>query len=283
MYRLLIADKDENTCEIIKYLLDWSEYNISSVLTAASYTDAVNKAVDFRPHIALLGFGCRGGIYYSCELVSQLRAAGLQTIFCVMDEQQDFAYACNCLRAGARDYLLKPLDVRELRSFLERTVVQDLHGTLPRTSASSIGSDPVLHMEYARLSQITNKILLVVKSNYRSSLSLTGIAEELNMSSKYIGRVFLRDTGIKFSDYLTAYRMLQARRLIEGTQEKIAVVARQVGYSQLNNFYVHFKKYYHTSPSSLRNFDSDRAVLPLPMEGDHEDARLIAEEHEQLA
>ena len=60
---------------------------------------------------------------------------------------------------------------------------------------------------------------------------MTNIAEIFNMSSKYIGRIFLKDTGIKFSEYLTAYRMIQARRLIENTQEKISVIANMVGYS----------------------------------------------------
>ncbi len=89
-----------------------------------------------------------------------------------------------------------------------------------------------------------------------------------NMSSKYIGRIFLKDTGIKFSEYLTAYRMIQARRLIENTQEKISVIANMVGYSQLNNFYVHFKNYYNISPSTLRNFSASvptaAAQLPEP-------------------
>ena len=42
--------------------------------------------------------------------------------------------------------------------------------------------------------------------------------------------------------------MIQARKLIENTQEKISVIANMVGYSQLNNFYVHFKNYYNISP-----------------------------------
>ena len=50
--------------------------------------------------------------------------------------------------------------------------------------------------------------------------------------------------------------MIQARRLIENSQEKISVVASMVGYSQLNNFYVHFKNYYHISPGSLRDYES---------------------------
>ena len=74
------------------------------------------------------------------------------------------------------------------------------------------------------------------------------------MNSKYIGRVFLKDTGMKFTEYLMAYRMLEARRLIKNTQENIAVIASMVGYSHSNNFYVHFKSYFGCSPGTLRDF-----------------------------
>ena len=114
----------------------------------------------------------------------------------------------------------------------------------------------MLKVPYAELSKITNKIIMVVKSSYRHPQTLTAIAESMHMSGKYIGRIFLRDTGIKFSEYLMAYRMLEARKLIVNTQEKISVIAGMVGYVQLNNFYIHFRNYFGVSPSALRNFET---------------------------
>lgn len=250
----MIADPSPKVGETIQYLLDWPQYNVSGILTADSYELAVSRAIDFQPHIALVDLELGGG--RGDELVGHLRGMGLETVFCVMGVREDFQWVRRAVRAGARDYLLKPINAKELRAFLERTVLQDLRGELPERTGAQVGVDPVLQVEYGKLSRITNKMILIVKSNYRKGLSLTGIAEMLNMSSKYIGRMFLQDTGIKFSAYLTAYRMIQARRLIENSQEKISVVASMVGYSQLNNFYVHFKNYYHISPGSLRDYES---------------------------
>lgn len=275
MYRLLIVDDEKDICENIKYLLDWSLYNITSILTATSYAEAVSKAVDFQPHIALLDINL--GDHWGYELAEHLRSMGMQTIFCMISGYDDFNYVHKSMQATARDYLLKPIHVAELRAFIERTIVRDLHGVIPEHAASQPELDPVLQVEYSKFSKITNKIILIVKSNYRSSQSLTNIAEIFNMSSKYIGRIFLKDTGIKFSEYLTAYRMIQARRLIENTQEKISVIANMVGYSQLNNFYVRFKNYYNISPSTLRNFSASVPVAgaaltsPSPQEAPFEE------------
>lgn len=277
-YRLMIVDPDQSVCETISDLLDWSRYGVSGILTAGSYEEAVSRAVDFQPHIALveLELGERRGY----ELVRYLRETGLETVFCTMGVREDFQWVQRSMRAGARDYLLKPINTKELRSFMERTILRELKGTLPERTASQTGVDPVLHTEYGKLSRITNKIILIVKSNYRRGLSLTSIAETLNMSSKYIGRVFLQDTGMKFSAYLTAYRMIQAKRLIENSQEKISVVASMVGYSQLNNFYVHFKSYFNVSPGALREYS---AAYPEDASGKSgtEDAGIPAEAAEQ--
>lgn len=275
----MIVDPDRGICENIPYLLDWSQYGVSGILTANSYEEAVSRAVDFQPHIALveLELGDRQGY----ELVRHLRETGLETVFCTMGDKEDFQWVQQSMRAGARDYLLKPLDTSELRSFLERAVVRELGGSLPERPAVQTGLDPVLHTEYGKLSRITNKIILIVKSNYRRGLSLTGIAEMLNMSSKYIGRVFLQDTGMKFSAYLTAYRMIQARRLIENSQEKISVVASMVGYSQLNNFYVHFKNYFRISPGALRDYGGNH-LDELTGGLEIEDAGALSEEAEGL-
>lgn len=280
MYRLMIVDRDEDVCESIRYLLDWRQYNISGILTACSYGEAVNGIIDVQPHIALVNVEL--GEHWGYELVEHIQGIGGRTVFCMMNSREDFQSIRKSMRAGAKDYLLTPINPKELRDFLERTIVRDLQGVLPQRMVTQPEVDPVLQKEYSQLSRITAKIILIVKSNYRRSQSLTTIAETLNMSSKYIGRIFLRDTGMKFSEYLTAYRMIQARRLIENTQEKIAVVASMVGYSQLNNFYVHFKKYYHISPNALRYIGEAASEPPLPAGPDIADAEALAEETSKL-
>lgn len=253
MYRLLIVDQNANICQNIKGLLDWSHYGFSCVMTAHSYPDAVSKAIDLQPHVAIVDI--KLGDQWGYDLAAQLRAMGMKTVFCMISDLEDPYYIRKSMQACAQDYLLKPVNAKELRSFVERILVNELHGALPERSASKVELDPVLQMEYSKFSRITNKIILFVRSNYNHSPSLTAIAESFNMSSKYIGRIFLKDTGMKFSEYLMAYRMLEAKRLIVNTREKISVIAGMVGYSQLNNFYTQFRHYFGVSPSSLRQYE----------------------------
>ena len=253
MYRLLIID-DPQSCEAVKNLLDWSAYGFSVVMTADSYVEGVNLALDLHPHVTLLGTGL--GKFRGHEMADNLRSMGLRSVYAIMSDERDPEQIIQAMRAGVRDYLHKPVEEQELRDFAERVVVHELGGSLPRGDQVRYDVDPVLKVPYTDLSKITTKIIMIVKSSYRQPQTLTAIAESMHMSGKYIGRIFLRDTGIKFSEYLMAYRMLEARKLIAGTQEKISVIAGMVGYVQLNNFYIHFRNYFGVSPSALRNFEN---------------------------
>ena len=253
MYRLLIIDGPDS-CENVKGLIDWSGYGFHVVMTANSHMEGISLALDLHPHLILFGVGTE--VYRGYEMADHLRAIGLRSAFAMMAEELDPEQILQAMRAGARDYLTKPLDPEAMRCLVERLILNELGGQLPQSDSVRMDVDPVLQVPYSGLSRTTNKIIMIVKSGYRQPQTLTGIAESMHMSGKYIGRIFLKDTGIKFSEYLMAYRMLEARRLIINTQEKISVIAGMVGYAQLNNFYIHFRSYFGVSPSALRNFET---------------------------
>ena len=244
MYRLMIVDDPEG-CEAVRSLIDWQSCGFQVAGAASSCAEGVRLALELRPHLMLLNERL------GCAVAEQLRAVGMRPVFAVMSGERDPERILRAMRAGARDFLSSPPEEGELRAFLERVIVDDLGGSLPPGE----DVDPVLNRPCSQLSRITNRILLEVRSDCRRSLTLTSIAEGMHMSSKYIGRIFLKDTGMKFSEYLMAYRMTEARKRIVSTREKISVIAGTVGYAQLNNFYIHFRRYFGISPGAMRNLD----------------------------
>lgn len=253
MYRLLIVE-EEPYCRELESLMNWKAFGFEKVAFATDYADALDKALLLQPHVALIGMTL--GERMGWELISQLRGLGLDTLCCLMAGHTDTHDVRRAMRSGCRDILRRPPDSLALKEFLDWVMVSELHANPIRGIKTETDRDPVLGLEYSSLSKITSRIILSVRNEFRNSLSLTVIAKHYNMSSKYIGRIFTKDTGMRFSEYLLAYRMLEAKRLILNTGEKISVIAGMVGYPQLNNFYTHFRQYFGTSPSSLRNTQS---------------------------
>lgn len=207
-------------------------------------------AFAFRPHIILTDV--KIGKDWGFELIEALSRANLDTHYIMMSGYDDFDLVRKSLLAGARDYLLKPIDKEKLRAIVERIITVDLHGTLPSTEKSE-EIDPVLGVPLSSLSKLTNKVLLIVKSAYNENISLRYVADLFQMNSVYIGQAFLKETHMKFSEYLLAYRMHIAYDLIRTTDEKISYIARRVGYQHLNYFYSLFRNYYNMSPRDLRS------------------------------
>lgn len=249
MYKLLVVDDEPYIIEGIKRMLDWQRYGFGRIEGALDYSEAVNKAVELRPDVALVDICIGESKGY--ELIEKLDVLGLPTCYIMMSGYDEFEYARRCISAGAKDYLLKPLSRETLAQAVERVLQRDLHAELPAQQDEE-SRDPVLGLPYDSFSNLTNKVLLIVQGEYMRNLSLKLVAEKFKMNATYLGQIFLKETKIKFSEYLMAYRMRQARRLIETGDEKVSVIARQVGYGNLNYFYTHFKAYYGVSPSDLR-------------------------------
>lgn len=123
----------------------------------------------------------------------------------------------------------------------------------PNAGRVCVEYDPILKKNCAMLSLNSRKLLALIRARYaQSGITLARLAGELHRNGKYLGRLFLRETGMTFCQYLRACRMEEAARLLLDSDERIAVIAGMVGYTQLNRFYAHFRRYHGESPVAMR-------------------------------
>lgn len=250
MYKLLIVDDEPQILEGMKRTLDWESYGFGQIETSETYEDAISKAVEFYPDLAI--FDVCIGKDRGYDAIHKLNELGLPSKYIIMSGYSEFKYAQEAIRCGVKDYLLKPVERTKLQSVVEKIIVEDLHGTLEGMHCDDMNKDPVLGVDYDSLSKLTKRILLMVKAEYAQNMTLKSVAERFRMNGTYLGQLFLKETQMKFSEYLMAYRMLRARERILSTDEKIASIAISVGYPNLNYFYTHFHSYFGKSPSDLR-------------------------------
>lgn len=250
MYKLLIVDDEPQILEGMKRSLDWERYGFSRIETSENYESAISKAVDFLPDLAI--FDVCIGKERGYDAIHRLNELRIPTKYIIMSGYAEFEYAQEAIRCGVKDYLLKPVERTKLQNVVEKIILEDLHGTLEGIDHDDLQMDPVLGVRYDNLSKLTNRILLMVKVEFSQNLNLKVVAERFRMNGTYLGQLFLKETQMKFSEYLMAYRMLRARDRIQATDEKISNIALSVGYPNLNYFYTHFHAFFEKSPSDLR-------------------------------
>lgn len=106
---------------------------------------------------------------------------------------------------------------------------------------------------YKQVSGMTQQVLDYVNKHYQNqNLTLKIIAENhLYMNVDYVSRKFCKETGKRFSQYLTEYRIEKAQEYLRFHKiDKIQDIAELVGYGNNPQYFSQqFKKIVGTSPS----------------------------------
>ena len=88
-----------------------------------------------------------------------------------------------------------------------------------------------------------------------SDLKLTDVAEEVSISPEHLSRVFKKETGFGFSEYLSLVRLQKAEELLKSEKDlSISEVAYHCGFNDSNYFSEKFKRSYGVSPLKYKKY-----------------------------
>ncbi|WP_159881912.1 helix-turn-helix domain-containing protein [Paenibacillus puerhi] len=139
--------------------------------------------------------------------------------------------------AYSRLMQLNTLD--DIADWLKRSLIGPISLYLSRQAES----------RYVGLAQT---IIGVIRQRYDQEVTLEGIAAELNFHPVYLGRVFKKETGMTFSEYLADYRMSLAKEWLQTTNLKISDISEKLNYSNTTAFIRIFRKVVGMTPGQYR-------------------------------
>lgn len=160
--------------------------------------------------------------------------------------------AIQALRAGARDYLRKPIAPDQLR----RTVA-----TLTAAPASGPHARPEPIMEHGADAATPaappthrgiRRALAFAAEHFTEAITLSDIAREASLSRFHFCRLFRQETGLRFREYLQHLRVRQARTLLADPSLTVTEVAYAAGFNDLSTFDKVFKRIVGAAPSEYR-------------------------------
>ncbi len=101
---------------------------------------------------------------------------------------------------------------------------------------------------------LVGRVKECVQGNYSNpTFGIQDIAEKMNFSCDYIGRIFKKYTNITIGNYISEVRLTKAAELLRDTATPINDIAVIVGYTNPNYFAKVFKIKNNMTPSSYRN------------------------------
>ena len=99
---------------------------------------------------------------------------------------------------------------------------------------------------------IISKAKAYIGRNLSRNITRGDVAGEVHLAEEYFSRLFSRQTGFTFKDYLLNEKMNAAKKLLSGSSLSVSIVASKVGYDNFSHFSQIFKKVVGETPQEYR-------------------------------
>lgn len=99
------------------------------------------------------------------------------------------------------------------------------------------------------------KVMYYTKAHFTEPLTSSIVAESLFLNNSYFCRLFKKDFGCCFNEYLTSYRIERAKILLSTTDQSISDIAIKCGFNGFSYFSKTFKATEGKTPSEYRKIN----------------------------
>lgn len=93
-----------------------------------------------------------------------------------------------------------------------------------------------------------------IKKNLHASVSLEHVSHHVNLTPQYFCRIFKKNTGMGFSDYVNNQKVFRADKLLCEGKLSIEEVAKASGFGSSSYFIKQFKKHFNMTPKEYQLF-----------------------------
>lgn len=120
--------------------------------------------------------------------------------------------------------------------------------------------DPLLQQisQPADSNRVISRIVEYLNENIEKDISLDQCARDFNYNPNYLSRMFKKQFGQNFTDYVIAKKMERCKELLLHTNITVNELTERFGYSCPQNFIRVFKKYTLMTPGQFRKQNKDK-------------------------
>lgn len=229
---ILVVDDEPQVREVLAAILA-TRYQVQTAGTAEAALDLLT----FR-HFDLILLDYRLPDILGTAVLETITRFYPQTQVLLMTGYGTEEIAIQALRAGARDYLRKPLDFRELLARVDTLLASRPPETRQRDASARRRPEPYGREFGPPLPGVPSvvKALQHIEAHLGTRLVLPAIAGAAGVTPRELCRLFRTVTGLGLREYLLRRRIAQAQRLLRETGRPPGEVLHSIGFPDLQRF-----------------------------------------------
>jgi two-component system response regulator YesN len=260
---IVLEDEPAARNELV-LLTPWEELGMVCAGEAGDGLEGLQLANRIKPDIIVSDIKMPGmdGLAFIEELSKRTRAS--EDVFpeiVILSGYSEFEYARTAMRLGVDEYLLKPVEDEALKAALLRAKERIMANSAQSRTEKIFFSEYECKCHHEEFSSYVDAAVKLIGDRFIQGISIEEAASELRLSSGHLSRLFKRETGYTFVDYLTHIRVKRAIELLQKPASKIYEVADLVGYSDARYFAQVFKKITGMTP---KDFQDGHSNTPRP-------------------
>lgn len=278
MYKVLLVDDEQIERMALARRIDKYYGDRVSISQAADGRDALRVFQQEQSEIIIMDISMpeMNGVMAA----RQIREWSSSCSIIFLSAYDDFNYTRNAIKVQALDYLLKPCDLEDLLAVMDvalhrcdkYAILREKDNNAAQLDEQKMQKSSQLKKEAEYLTGSENQIeespirgnsgeneLVVaermkcfVQEHYMEEISMQEAARVMGYSDAYFSKLFKQYFNQNFTAYLTEYRIREAKRLLENTNESIKDISQMVGYFDSNYFAKIFKRIEGIIPSKYR-------------------------------
>lgn len=154
-------------------------------------------------------------------------------------------------------------DVADIQKTFEKiTVAGKLVELSKKIENFAVDTINVLHdMKLQKSLTPVNKAIYYIEQNYRSDINLQGISDFVGLAPAYFSRLFKKEVGSSFIDFVMEKRVEKAKNLLAGTNMKIYEICQEVGYTDTRYFIKMFKGVTGMTPMQFKRSQYRKPIV----------------------
>lgn len=209
------------------------------ILTCESGIQAVQLAKQYRPDIIVMDILIpeMNGLQAIQEIKKFLPRVGVM----ILSAYSDFSYAQTAIRLGVQEYLLKPIKPSVIR--------QAVHDLL---AAANAGEDEDFIEPKINQIYFIEKSIKYIHDNFKQKLPLHLVSSYIYVNPQYFSRIFKKEVGINYIDYVNNLKIEYACKLLETTSYPAYRISSECGFTDPSYFNRVFVQQMKMTPHAYR-------------------------------
>lgn len=240
---VLIVEDELLELEFLKSIVAEELLPEDKIITCESGIQAVKLAKQYRPDIIVMDILIpeMDGLQALKEIRKFLPEASVM----ILSACSDFSYAQTAIRLRVQEYMLKPIKPSVFK--------QTFHDLLTSAAAECqmVDDEDIVEEE-------TNQIYLIEKSlkyihdNFKQKLPLQLVSSKVFLNPQYFSRIFKKEVGVSYIDYVNKLKIEYACKLLETTSYPAYRISSECGFTDPSYFNRVFVQQMNMTPKAYR-------------------------------